>query len=1013
MADETNLNVDTPIGDLSNLADAPDDALLVVEYLGKAYNSTLGQLKAALGAITSFERTQGDGTPGSTDIYTVTFANGGKLEMPIPIAKNGTDAVSPTAEVTATDTGWHVVIIDKNGEHPFDITNGKNGANGVSPTAEVTATDTGWHVVITDKNGEHPFDITNGKDGADGVSPTAKVTATDTGWHVVITDKNGEHPFDLLHGLNGKDGVSPDVSVQQVSGGYRVTITDKDGAHYFTLKNGESSSADWAQKYPDGVGYVENRIAYKDVYGVDGSVIVGNVDFIAGVANVAGLMKDALEPGGKYVVRWNNQPYHCICKESLTDGPYIGNGALFGGAEDLENTGEPFCIYRFTEDYYQIIKDTDTEETVLVEVYGFAVIDLKRMDGDLLPEGYPYRETVEIAIMAEQLAMLPSETDFGKSTEIVELTVGGQYIVNWDGKEYPCVGKEYVTDELTSVCIGDVSSLTGGESTGEPFAVVMVPGDHARIYRHIGNITTKISVTEIKEVVHPMDKEFIPDGVGVTDYNKLENRPVGKEVTHSDTLTWDGNTDGLVSAVEVLFKVSDAVPTKEDCANGLSLTIAGQTMTVPGEDVQAMFADDGFANLEYAAVVPTDNYDAGDDLVFPEAGVYFASADGMAVTELVIPGYTGFTATKIQKLDMAFLPEGYPYKTVERVEVLPETTVEAAEEVPIMTEIELVEGNTYTVKWNGTEYTCVAQGWAVDGTPAGVIVGDIGMLETGEPTTGEPFLIADLNEDMAADFGVPTILMCIDGSTSVTLSITGEAEVVQKMDDEYLPDGIPSATPFDDVIMAAWPSSLNGGYFSDPVGTVVAGNVYKVNWDGVKYDCVARRNPENEYLILGNGNNTFADRIGTEHPFTIMFASPADAAAYGVTGLIIADSDPTENVINNFSIVGSLKVKKLNKYCLPQNYDPVIVRFGDDGSFDVPWDVVRQAAADGRNVTAIYKGYRLHVSYADLSELAFAGIYSVFSNGEFGALKAVAIHWYHPRYNDGKATITEKTLTTT
>lgn len=530
MADDMNI-VDTPIGDLTNLANAPDDALLVVEYLGKAYNSTLGQLKAALGAITSFERTQGDGTPGSTDVYTVTFANGGKLEMPIPIAKNGADAVSPTAEVTETDEGWHVVITDKNGKHPFDISNGKNGKDGVSPTAKVTATDTGWNVVITDKEGPKSFAITNGKNGKDGTSVTAGVTATDTGWHVAITDKDGEKSFDLLNGLNGKDGVSPDVSVQQVSGGYRITITDKDGAHYFTLKNGESSSADWAQKYPDGAGYVANRIAYKDVYGVDGEIIVGNVDFIAGVANVAGLMKDALEPGGKYVVRWNNQPYHCICKESLTDGPYIGNGALFGGAEDLENTGEPFCIYRFTEDYYQILKDTNTEETILVEAYGRSVTDLKRIDDELMPEGYPWVETVKEEIIPERLATSISGGDFGTVTKPVTLTLGGQYIVNWDGKEYPCVGKEYVTDEMTSVCIGDVSSLTGGESTGEPFAVVMIPADmaaelgySARIYRHKGTTFTKISVTEIKEVVHPMDKALLPDDLGgsVTEAGKIE-----------------------------------------------------------------------------------------------------------------------------------------------------------------------------------------------------------------------------------------------------------------------------------------------------------------------------------------------------------------------------------------------------------------------------------------------------------------------------------------------------------
>lgn len=462
-------------------------------------------------------------------------------------------------------------------------------------------------------------------------------------------------------GPQGPKGVSPDIKVSVIPGGHRVAIIDADGASYFDIMNGESAGGDWKQKYPDGEGFIKNRIAYKDVYGVDGEVITENVNFITSVANTAGLLKDALEPGGKYVVRWNNQPYDCTCKESLRDGPYIGNAFLLDGSE---NTGEPFCIYRFTEDYYQIIKDTDTEETIFVEVYGFAVTDLKRMDGDLLPEGYPYRETVKTEIMAEQFAMLPSETDFGKSTEIVELTVGGQYIVNWDGKEYPCVGKEYVTDELTSVCIGDVSSLTGGESTGEPFAVVMVPGDHARIYKRSGTTFTKISVTEIKDVVHPMDKDLLPDdlGGGVTSWNDLTDKPFGETVVPGDTLTWDGNTDGLV-AVWVdegvgLCKVSDAVVTKDDCANDLSVTITGMTIPFPGEEAQSYFADDGFMFAEYFAFVPADNYYWADaDLTFPEAGVYFISDPEMFVSELVIYDYTGFTKTEIEKLDIKYLPK--------------------------------------------------------------------------------------------------------------------------------------------------------------------------------------------------------------------------------------------------------------------------------------------------------------------------------------------------------------------
>lgn len=470
-------------------------------------------------------------------------------------------------------------------------------------------------------------------------------------------------------------------------------------------------------------------------------------------------------------------------------------------------------------------------------------------------------------------------------------------------------------------------------------------------------------------------------GGGVNDYNKLENRPVFKEVTHSDTLTWDGNTEGLVSVEGVIYKVSDAVPTKEDCANGLSITLAGQTMTVPGEDVQAMFADDGFANLDYAAFVPTDNYDAGDDLVFPEAGVYFASADGMAVTELVIPGYTGFTATKIQKLDMDFLPDGYPYKAVERVEVLPETTVEAAEEVPIMTEIELVEGNTYTVMYQGTEYICVAQTYEVEGMQIGVAVGDVGMIETGEPTTGEPFLIIDLSAEASAEVGgVPTIMYIFadPGSTSITLSITGKAEVVHKMAGEYLPDGTPSVTPFDDVIMAEWPADIGSdGSFRGSVGTVIPGAVYKVNWGGTVYECVARKAAIG--VCLGSCPDKYTgDGIATTDPFAIIFVSPG-LVAQGYPSGLIGPATPPEN--NEFSVVGYLKVQKINEHCLPERKEPLFVTLSQtDGVYtaDVPYEVMKDAIMRQNRMVLIADDDAANVfsfSYRDSTHYYFQSVY--------------------------------------
>ena len=86
------------------------------------------------------------------------------------------------------------------------------------------------------------------------------------------------------------------------------------------------------------------------------------------------------------------------------------------------------------------------------------------------------------------------------------------------------------------------------------------------------------------------------------------------------------------------------------------------------------------------------------------------------------------------------------------------------------------EGNTYTVKYNGTTYDCVAVF-----TEVGITIGNLAAI-TGEGDTGEPFVIGSVNDDGVIAYAV----FLLDGATSGTLSITG-AEVV-KIPDKYFSD---------------------------------------------------------------------------------------------------------------------------------------------------------------------------------------------------------------------------------
>jgi hypothetical protein len=117
-------------------------------------------------------------------------------------------------------------------------------------------------------------------------------------------------------------------------------------------------------------------------------------------------------------------------------------------------------------------------------------------------------------------------------------------------------------------------------------------------------------------------------------------------VTYSDTLTWDGNTKGLLNVMEFVFKVSEAVPTVEDLQKGFSArTNFGESMEFPAGAPEEEIAVDGIIAMNVFFVVPPEMAGVESEAIgfaFPEAGTYFAVMDGLYLTELRINGYAGF-----------------------------------------------------------------------------------------------------------------------------------------------------------------------------------------------------------------------------------------------------------------------------------------------------------------------------------------------------------------------------------
>ena len=454
---------DATVGELPNMSNAPDDALLVAEYLGKARNSTLGQLKAALGAITGFEKTAGDCTPGTTDTYTITFANGGKLDILIPIPLNGTDGYTP-----------------KKGVDYYDGTDGYTPKKGVD------------------------YD-----DGKDGFSPIVDFKEVTDGVEITITDKTGPHTAKLK---NGADGVSPSFRTEAIEGGYRVILSAANEYQQFDLLNGEGG--DWSVNNPAWKNYIKGRTHWKEEYGADGEIIPEVSAAFSGTFNfttVAGAISEGITAKGKYVVTWNGTEYSCEGKE-YWDGPYVGNGSIMDSSQ--EDTGEPFAILMFGDNLYQVWKADKTKETVTVKVVGEKVVIWHKLDGGYLPEGCPYIEAADV--LFETTVALDPDSGEGFAPDVIDVSAGNAYAIKWNGAEYTCIAQHFEADGISAVVLGNLGAMTGGALTEEPFVILCLDAEIAAtmgagfiVYALDGSASATISIQVVG--VHPIDKICLPN----------------------------------------------------------------------------------------------------------------------------------------------------------------------------------------------------------------------------------------------------------------------------------------------------------------------------------------------------------------------------------------------------------------------------------------------------------------------------------------------------------------------
>ena len=159
------------------------------------------------------------------------------------------------------------------------------------------------------------------------------------------------------------------------------------------------------------------------------------------------------------------------------------------------------------------------------------------------------------------------------------------------------------------------------------------------------------------------DEEVETPSGGASSWNDLTDKPFGE--VYSDTLTWDGDSTGLVSVVMLdmpeygvrqnLVKVSDAVPTAEDFSNGVSCVMSDGSVYT-----EITSADDDIIVAEGCIVVLHDNCTLPNGVFVEKAGTYFVEGlvDGdppSYAASITINGYTGFGSVKT--IDTKYIPD--------------------------------------------------------------------------------------------------------------------------------------------------------------------------------------------------------------------------------------------------------------------------------------------------------------------------------------------------------------------
>lgn len=777
--------VDKAISDLIAAEEVTGSDLLVMEQnlvpkklSGEMLLKFLLTMIDGHGGIASIQKT---GTSGLVDTYTITFTNG----------------------VTTQ----------------FTVTNGKKGDKGDTPNVWIKYA----YSMPTD---DYPYfdDIPDN-------------------WMGICVNYDDEAPKDWQaytwnkvrgrEGPMGETGPCPDFSVGSVMAldygrepWVTVSGSNKFPVLNFGLPRGKpgkdgTGAPDWSINNAEIPGHILGRTHY--LISDEELITEGNLTMDAsGQASVYVM----ISPSSGYPVKivWNGAEYISIVRQ-MSDAVRLEEMYAFGNLhyfhESYADTGEPFYARFDTSGSMTLYSPAFAGQTVTFALY--YAKQVKRLDNayldlDWLPkktiigtDGIILKETAVSFTGAEaKVDTLVSGEAFG-----FQIAVNGKYTVSWNGMEYACICRE---SDDGRMYLGDpaLAGLTGG--SGEPFCIMGYDGTFGiqslLLYKSTDDAETiTLGIIGNQEIIYSKIPEgFLPDGYGgggggsgedgfspiatveqtedgavisVTDANGTTTATVtnGKDGAKGDK----GDKGDRGDKGDKGDKGDAGTPGTqgEKGDSGVYILSDGETIADAPADAKVVIDPNG----EALEVIPAPKTAAVGQTIVVKA----VDANGKP-TEWEATDFPEGGGGVVAQSDWN-ASEGEPghvlnrpfYSEIGIGTILGETSPVYSEDEGMFALTDAVQpmtvGKEYTVNWNGAEYACVAEEYIEEDVVVGAMLGNTSIMG-GAQENESPFVIVIPFETE----GVTGLIVPLDGSTELTVSIIGEVEVIHLMPEKYLPE---------------------------------------------------------------------------------------------------------------------------------------------------------------------------------------------------------------------------------